>query len=252
MALSRVPVRRGLLKTTGISLVLHIAIMILLSINPWPNFIKVHPIAYTVTLMPLSIPEPQIRKPTPPPVIKEYKPKPIEKPKKDDIIEKVKEPKKEKVELKQLQEEIEEIRRKVALDEIQKRVARREKKEERIEPIAPFTPTPISSPSVSLRQTLPSKESKLNDYYSMIWAKIKEAWTIPDQLLKDRVDLEAVIVVIIDRDGKVQESWFEKKSGNGLYDQMAMRAIKKAEPLPRIPKEFKEKTLEIGIRFLPD
>jgi hypothetical protein len=33
---------------------------------------------------------------------------------------------------------------------------------------------------------------------------------------------------------------------------MAMRAIKKAEPLSPIPKEFGENTLEIGIRFLPD
>jgi outer membrane biosynthesis protein TonB len=33
---------------------------------------------------------------------------------------------------------------------------------------------------------------------------------------------------------------------------MAMRAIKKAEPLPPIPKELGEDTLEIGIRFFPD
>ncbi len=63
------------------------------------------------------------------------------------------------------------------------------------------------------------------------------------------MDWEAVIVLVIDNDGTVQKTWFEKRSGNSLYDQMALRAIKKAEPLPPLPKEWSEKTLEIGIRF---
>ena len=71
-------------------------------------------------------------------------------------------------------------------------------------------------------------------------------------LFKEMVDLETILVVIIERNGKVQKLWFEKKSGNALYDQSAMRAIKKAEPLPPIPKELSEDTLEIGIRFTPD
>jgi len=238
--------RVGLLKMSGVSLLLHIALVAFLSLNPWPTIIKVQPTAYTVTLMPISIQEPEIPKPSPQPVVKEKVPKPIEKPKKDDIIERVKKPQKQKMELKQLQEAIEEIRKKVALDEIQKRVERREKAEERVAAVSPPVPM-VSSPKTS-----PSKESKLNEYYSMIWAKIKEAWTIPENLLKEMVDLETVIVIIIERDGKIQKCWFEKKSGNNLYDQMAMRAIKKAAPLPPIPKEIKENTLEIGIRFFPD
>jgi TonB family protein len=242
----------------GVSLLLHIALVILLSLNPWPMIIKVQPTAYTVTLMPISIQEPEIQKPIPPPGVKEEIPKPIEKPKidkpkKDDIVEKIKKPQKEKVELKHLQEAIEEIRKKVALDEIQKRVARREKAQERPAVVSPPTPiVPSPTPMVSSPKPPPSMEFKLNEYYSMIWAKIKEAWTIPENLLKEMVDIETVIVVIIERDGKIQKCWFEKKSGNDLYDQMAMRAIKKAEPLPPIPKELNEKTLEIGIRFFPD
>jgi TonB family protein len=191
--------------------------------------------------MPISV-----QKPSPPPVVKEEIRKPIEKPKKDDIVQKVKKPQKEKTELKHLQEAIEEIRKKVALDEIQKRVARREKTVERPAIVPP------NVPMVSPSKTSTAMEAKLNEYYSMIWAKIKEAWTIPENLLKEMVDLETVIVIIIEGDGKIQKSWFEKKSGNDLYDQMAMRAIKRAEPLPPIPKELNEKTLEIGIRFLPD
>ena len=243
MALRRRPGTDRLLKMVAVSLAIHIAIVVFLNFNPWPMIIKVRPTAYTVTLMPVSIPEPEIPKTPLPPVPKEEKikpvekVKPVEKPKKDDIVEKVKKPPKES--MKRLQEALDEIRKKAALDEIRKRVARKEREEERS--------TAILSAKTSLEM-----ESKLNEYYSLVWAKIKGAWTIPDNLLKEMVDLETIIVLIIVRNGKIQKFWFEKKSGNALYDQSAMRAIKKAEPLPPIPKEWSDDTLEIGIRFFPD
>jgi len=248
----RKPQSMSLFKMGGVSLVIHIVLIALLNLNPWPMILKAQPTIYSVTLVSVPLPEPEIRKPTPMPEPKEI-PKPVQKPKKDDIVEKVKKPQKkiekpkeEKVSLKNLHEALEEIRKKVALEEIQKRVTRRERVEERPTVTPPDTPS-IPSPKIS-----PGLESKLNEYYRMIWAKIKEEWTIPENLLKEMVDLETVIVLIIDRDGKIKKSWFEKKSGNDLYDQMAMRAIKKAEPFPPIPKGFSGDTLEIGIRFYPD
>jgi tol-pal system protein YbgF len=109
-------------------------------------------------------------------------------------------------------------------------------------------------PQGSPPEPLPNIESKLSEYYSMVWAKVKEEWTIPENLLgeKEMVNLETVIVIIIERNGKIQKTWFEKKSGNAVYDQSVMRALMKAEPFPPIPKEFDENTLEIGIRFFPD
>ena len=238
--------------TLGISMLFHFALVLLLSLNPWPTLIKVRPAAYTVTLMPVSIPEPEIPPPTAPPVPKEEKikpvekVKPIEKPRKDDIVEKVKKKERDKESLNRLQEALEEIRKKAALDEIQKRVSKRE-----VTP-APPPSSPMISPVASPPISSSLRESKLNEYYGLIWAKIKQSWTIPEHLLKERVDLETIIVILIERDGKVQKSWFEKKSGNALYDQMAMRAIIKAEPLPPIPKELNQESLEIGIRFFPD
>jgi len=243
MALRRRPGTDRLLKMVAVSLAIHIAIVVFLNFNPWPMIIKVRPTAYTVTLMPVSIPEPEIPKTPLPPVPKEEKikpvekVKPVEKPKKDDIVEKVKKPPKES--MKRLQEALDEIRKKAALDEIRKRVARKEREEDRS--------TAIPSAKTSLEM-----ESKLNEYYSLVWAKIKGAWTIPENLLKEMVDLETIIVLTIERNGKIQKFWFEKKSGMTLYDQSAMRAIKKAEPLPPIPKEWSDDTLEIGIRFFPD
>ncbi len=238
--------------TLGVSLLFHFALVLLLSLNPWPTLIKVRPTAYTVTLMPVSIPEPEIPPPTAPPVPKEEKikpvekVKPIEKPRKDDIVEKVKKKERDKESLNRLQEALEEIRKKAALDEIQKRVSKRE-----VTP-APPPSSPMISPVAPPLISPFLRESKLNEYYGLIWAKIKQSWTIPENLLKEGLDLETIIVIIIERNGKVQKSWFEKKSGNALYDQMAMRAIIKAGPLPPIPKELNQESLEIGIRFTPD
>ncbi len=223
--------------TGGFSLLLHILFAALLTLNPWPTFMKVQPRAYTVTLMSVSLPEPL-------PVIKEEWPKPPkpieEKPKKDDLIEKVKKPPPKK-DLHRLNEALEEIRKKAALDQIQKRIARRE----RIE---------ASSSHISVTPLIPPSEleSKLNEYYGLVWLKIKESWTLPENLIKEMVDLESIIVLIIGRDGKIQTWWFEKKSGNDLYDQSVTRAIKKADPLPPIPKELSDSMLEIGIRFYPE
>jgi len=246
MTLPRQPGVDRLIKMGGISLVIHIASVVFLNLNPWPTIIKVRPIAYTVTLMPISLPGPEIPKTPVQPVPKEEKIKPIEKvkpvekPKKDDIIEKVKKKERDKESLKRLQEALDEVRKKVALDQIQKKVARREQVEEKL-PIVPSDKSPSAL------------KPELKDIYSkIVESKIKEVWTIPENLVKEIVDLETTIVIIIDKNGRVQKFWFEKKSGNYLYDQSAMRAIKKAEPLPPIPKELSEDTLEFEIHFTPD
>jgi TonB family protein len=193
---------------------------------------------------------------------------------------------------KSLQEAIEDIHKKVALDAIRKKVAQRDGREKSLREggsTAHAFQGPIISSSGNLLRSGPGAESgsgsgtgtgtgagvgersgtggspwgssqggsgtfdsKLNEYCSMIWAKIKKEWTLPEDLLKGEKSLEAIIVVTIEKEGKIQKSWFEKRSGNAVYDQMAMRAIKKAEPLPPIPKEFSDETFEIGIRFHPE
>jgi TonB family protein len=195
-------------------------------------------------------------------------------PKKGEKLEK------EKESSKSLEMALEEIRKKAALDNIQKRVARREALEK----------GPITSPSGSSTGSGSgvgtgtgtgsgsgtgtgtgsgtggspdgspwgspfggsALQSKLDEYYNTIWEKIKREWTLPGDLPKGKAGLETVVVIVIEREGRIQKSWFEKRSGNALYDQSAMRAIKKADPLPPIPKEFSDNTFEIGIRFFPE
>lgn len=180
-----------------------------------------------------------------------------------------------------LQEALEEIRKKAALDKIRDRVASRQELEKRSTTgssqgtsvsssesstgsgsrvgtgvgSGPGTGTggaPEGSPWGSPFGGSSALQSKLDEYYSTIWERIKKEWTLPRDLTKGKAELETIIIIVIERDGKIQKSWFEKRSGNVLYDQSAMRAIKKAEPLPPIPKEFSDNTFEIGIRFYPE
>jgi colicin import membrane protein len=189
-------------------------------------------------------------------------------------------PQRAKTSSKALQEAIEDLHKQIALEEIQKRVAQRGRLEKGTAE-GQQGGEPFQGPRVSSSR-LPGSgsgagagtgsgsgtgsgtgtgvgsggasvlEAKLSDYYNAIWAKIKEEWTLPKTLPQRETELETIIVVVIEREGKIQKLWFEKRSGNALYDQMAMRAIRKAEPLPPIPEEFSDRTLEIGIRFYPD
>jgi colicin import membrane protein len=177
--------------------------------------------------------------------------------------------------LKNLQEALADIRKKAALDEIKKNINRRETSEE--EPSNEASSGPSSQGAVGSGSGTgtgsgtgsagsptggspwgsrfgggSALDSKLNDYYDSVWEKIKKEWTLPENLRKGRTTLETTVVIVVDREGKVQKSWFERKSGDALFDQRAMRAIKKAEPLPPIPKELTESTLEMGFRFHPD
>jgi colicin import membrane protein/protein TonB len=180
---------------------------------------------------------------------------------------------------KALHQAMEDIRRQAALDQIRNRVARRQKEDlqsgnasssgaSEAGPLrsggpgfgspgtggpgggglgaGPYGPGGSSSGSPSLL------DIKLSDYYNEIWAKIKKGWTIPESLSVKKGDWETIIILMIERDGKLQKFWFEKRSGNNLYDQSAERAVKKAEPFPPLPKEWGENALEIGIRFHPE
>jgi len=154
-----------------------------------------------------------------------------------------------------LQEAIEEIHRKVAIEEIQKRVAEREGGGQGSSP-GPIVASAGGAGSGTGAGTGTGTGSgggtSEQVYGGMVEAKIKREWALPQNFPKSKSQLETIIIVIIERDGRVQKSWFEKKSGDALYDQMAMRAIKKAEPLPPVPRAITANTFVIGIRFRPD
>jgi TonB family protein len=92
---------------------------------------------------------------------------------------------------------------------------------------------------------------RMNPYYAEIWARIRGQWSLPQGILP-KGNVETVINTRILRNGAVVDIGFEKKSGNRYFDDSAVRAIKKASPLPPLPSWIRGNDIEIGIRFRSD
>jgi len=92
---------------------------------------------------------------------------------------------------------------------------------------------------------------RFSQYYQSIYEKVYQAWTLPEYVMERESSREAIVVIKVQRDGKILSAVFEKMSGNQQFDTSVMNAIKKANPLPPLPDDFRESFLEIGIRFIP-
>jgi TonB family protein len=93
-------------------------------------------------------------------------------------------------------------------------------------------------------------DADLSAYYSEIWKRIRSLWAIPEGMTS--ANLSAVYGIRIDREGAIVDVWLEDGSGNGAFDDSALRAIRKADPLPRIPDKYTDTTIDVGIRFHSD
>lgn len=88
-----------------------------------------------------------------------------------------------------------------------------------------------------------SKGALFDSYYSKITEEIRQEWVYPDMGKKQ---LEAVVSVLIRRDGTITVQGIEKSSGDLLFDRSVLKAVTKASPVSAPPYE-----MEIGIRFYP-
>jgi TonB family protein len=278
-----------LLKTGIFSLLLHIVLILFLILNLKPGITKGGSSVYRVTLRPFSPPGNEIPQGGSSPDLPGLPaPQPTEKPRPEDSQKgketlhtvkldqkkaerKVEKPAKAEISLapkkqktpdakkdetlakgeesdRSVQEAIEGIQQKVALEDIQKRVDRRGGS---AGGSGGGTGSGVTAAEGS--GSLPGSSTGQGDDKcggAAVKAKIMKAWALPENLSKGGKGLETIIVIIMERDGKVKKSWLEKRSGNPLYDQMAMRAIKKAEPFPPIPQECTDPTF--AIKFSPD
>lgn len=87
-------------------------------------------------------------------------------------------------------------------------------------------------------------------YRSVIARHIQGNWAFLEQLARGQSDLETLVGIKIMPSGEIQDIWFDKKSGNSYLDESAMRAIKKSNPLPPLPRDT-GRFYMIGLRFTP-
>ena len=229
-----------------VSACIHVAVLSLLAFLPWFSARKIHVPLYPVTLItqaaPKSTPPKSKAKVTKKPtkkLVKKVTRKPVRakkpKPKKKVVLKK-KPARKNIISERHIRKKIDS-----AVEELRKKLET-EEKPKTMEEVAEIAPKP-SRTIINMR---------LRAYYDSIWRRIKEKWILPGSLMEGSEDWETVIVIKVRRDGGILESWFEKKSGSSMYDESAMRAIKKANPLPPFPQELDEDFLEIGVRFHPE
>ncbi len=105
----------------------------------------------------------------------------------------------------------------------------------------------ISGPSAGT--TSDDLALKLRIYYTRIWDRIRNNWIFPGRTIKWKDNLQAIVVIQIAQDGKIIGCRFERRSGNDLFDQSVVKAIRRSDPLPGLPEGYMKATHELGIRF---
>jgi colicin import membrane protein len=64
-------------------------------------------------------------------------------------------------------------------------------------------------------------------------------------------ELKASFWITVRRDGTILETKIKSRSGDALFDESALKAIKRSDPLPPFPEIFKKSYAEIEIIFNP-
>jgi TonB family protein len=90
-------------------------------------------------------------------------------------------------------------------------------------------------------------QAKRNAYLDAIASHIKANWSLLKNQMEDVGILTTDVGLQIRRDGTITKIVIEKPSGNALFDEFAVRAVKRSTPLPPFPKELKERKMEVTI-----
>ncbi|WP_457575556.1 energy transducer TonB [Desulfomarina sp.] len=145
------------------------------------------------------------------------------------------------------QEEIAEKRAKKALEELQRE--RELLKKDSFSPPAAAQSTPAEKTSGNSRIS-GSMNLLQGQYHAAIFARLHQFWSLPEYMQK-KPELTAVVVITINKNGNIVNMFFEKKSGDRIFDQFVTKTIESASPLPPIPPAMKKQRYEIGLRFKP-
>jgi colicin import membrane protein len=89
-------------------------------------------------------------------------------------------------------------------------------------------------------------------YNGLIHYHIKKNWAFSEQIARGKSNLKTSIGIKISSNGEILDIWIDKKSGNQYLDESAIRAIKKSNPLPPLPKEIGSYYYEVGLNFTPE
>lgn len=92
-----------------------------------------------------------------------------------------------------------------------------------------------------------SEASAGDQYLALVVRALQESYTAPATIPeRDRLHLNATVILYLDADGRVLRYNFESKSGNGAFDAALERAIRAAR-IPPPPAELRKKYRNEGL-----
>ncbi|MBM9514886.1 energy transducer TonB [Desulfogranum marinum] len=110
------------------------------------------------------------------------------------------------------------------------------------------TPRAASGSGTTARRQVQSIVAQ--QYYAALYSHIQGYWVLPEMRKWDR-NLEATVVLVINQNGQVLKTTVEKKSQDPFFNQVVVKTLHSAAPMPTFPKLMKERTIEVGLRFRP-
>ena len=96
-----------------------------------------------------------------------------------------------------------------------------------------------------------SKNVLENQYYASIHNALQPHWKLPEHKIWDS-ELSAVIIITISKNGRITDRFFERRSGDKVFDQFILKALNDGAPLKPIPGALGKSSLEMGLRFTVD
>ena len=88
----------------------------------------------------------------------------------------------------------------------------------------------------------------LRIYQMEVETWIKSHWAYPVAVERPK-SLEAVVVVMVKRDGSIIKTHFKRRSSDNIFDQSVSKAIERSDPLPPFPEGYLKSHEEIEITF---
>ncbi len=111
-------------------------------------------------------------------------------------------------------------------------------------PSAPGSGGPSGGGSAGLTDII------FREYYNLIWERVSDAWVLPQNIEEgERKRLVAIVEFQVARTGEISKVRLESSSGNTYFDNSALRAVQKVNPLPSFPPELTRPYLMVGVRF---
>jgi colicin import membrane protein len=80
--------------------------------------------------------------------------------------------------------------------------------------------------------------------------KVTSNWSYPAALNGpiNKNNCEAIVAVTVNSDGTISDVELKHSSGNPIFDESVLKAVKRSAPLPRLPEGYKQSE-EIEFKF---